>query len=54
MINVNNVFDFIPPTMEEMYGYMAGMDMSSSSCIDEINMKICKNVLDAIPSNLRH
>ena len=34
------MFDFIPPDIEEMYGYMESMDVNSSSCITGINVKI--------------
>ena len=52
--DVHNVFDFTPTTIEEMYGYMEAMDLSSSSCIQGVNMKICKASLDSIPSKFRH
>ena len=51
--DVNSVFDFIPPTAEEMYGFMEGMDVNSSSCINGINMKMCKEIMDAIPCKFR-
>ena len=52
--DVHNVFDFTPTTIEEMYGYMEAMDLSSSSCIQGVNMKIRKASLDSIPSKFRH
>ena len=52
--DVNNKFAFIPPTTEEMYGYMEGMDLTSSSCIPGVNIKMCKASLEAVPDRFRH
>ena len=30
--NVRSTFDFIPPTLEELYGYMIDIDISTASC----------------------
>ena len=51
---VNTNFDFDPPALEEMYGLMESMDLNSSSGLNGINMKICKEIIDAIPSKIRH
>ena len=51
---IESIFDFVPQTAEEMYGYMENMDMTTSSFIDGVNMKICKTALDAVPNKLRH
>ena len=51
---IENIFDYAPPLLEEMYGFMESMDVNSSSCINGINMKICKETMDAIPSKFRH
>ena len=52
--DIETVFEFIPPVAEEIYGYMESMDVNSSSCIDGINMKMCKGAMDAVPSKFRH
>ena len=52
--NVQNTFDFIPPEVVDMYIYMQNMDLSTSSCIPGINIRMCKSALDAIPSKFRH
>ena len=51
---VNTMFDFEPPALDEMYGYMQSMDVNSASCINGVNMKICKAALDAVPNIFRH
>ena len=52
--NIDTVFDFTPPLAEEMYGLMENMDVNSSSRINGINMKMCKEAMDAIPTKFRH
>ena len=37
-----------------MYIYMQNLDLSTSSCIPGINIRMCKSALDAIPSKFRH
>ena len=52
--DVHNVFDFKPPEIEDMYGYMLTMDTNTASCIPGINMQICKTSFDAVPNKFRH
>ena len=52
--HINGIFDFVLPTMEDMYIYMEQIDVNSSSCIPGINNKMCKLAMDSIPSKFRH
>ena len=52
--NVLTQFDFVPPPLEDIYGYMMDIDICSSSCVNGVNAKICKAVLDKIPSKFQH
>ena len=52
--DVHSNFDVVPPMTEDMYIYMTGMDMNTSSCIPGINMKMCKAAMDAVPNRFRH
>ena len=52
--DVNSNLDFIPPTLEDIYCYMMEIDVNTSSCIEGINTKICKILLDKIPSKFVH
>ena len=52
--DVKSTFDFLPPTLPEIYCYMIEIDTSMSSCIPGINAKICKTLLDKIPSKFVH
>ena len=47
-------FDFTLPSLEEMYGFMESMELNTSSCMNGINMKVCKEAMDAIPAKFRH
>ena len=37
--NIDSNFDFMPPTLEEIYGYMIDIDVNMSSCIEGVNAK---------------
>ena len=52
--NVMSIFNFVPPVLEEIYGYMNDIDMNTSSCIPGINSRVCKIMLDKIPSKFCH
>ena len=52
--DVNNVFDFLPPTLDELYGYMFDIDVNTASCIEGVNAKLCKLTLDTIPDKFLH
>ena len=52
--HINDVFDFLPPSLEDMYIYKEGIDLNSSSCIPGVNNMMCKTLLDCIPSKFRH
>ena len=52
--DVNTQCDFEPPALEDLYGYMTDIDVSSSSCIKGVNSKVCKIMLDTIPEKFRH
>ena len=47
-------FDFAPPELEDMYGYMMEIDINTSSCLEGINSKLCKILIDKIPEKFRH
>ena len=47
--NVLSQFDFVPPLLEDIFCYMMDIDICSSSCVNGVNAKICKVVLDQIP-----
>ena len=47
--DVNNILDFLPPTLEEIYGHMVEIDVNTASCIEGVNSKVCKLILDTIP-----
>ena len=53
-IDVQGLFDFVLPTVEEIYGYMIDIDINSSSCIKGISSNVCKTMLDSIPSKFCH
>ena len=52
--NIAAIFDFAPPTVEELYGYMNDIDTNMSSCVTGINSKVCKIMLDKIPVKFCH
>ena len=54
--NVGNIymheypgFDFRPPTTDELYVHIVNSDIDVSSCIDGINSKICKVIIQEMP-----
>ena len=47
--DVYTEFNFVPPRVEDMYGYMMDIDVNSSSCIQGMNSRLCKVMLDKIP-----
>ena len=54
--NVGNIymheypgFDFRPPTADELYVHIVNSDIDVSSCIDGINSKICKVIIQEMP-----
>ena len=47
--DVHTEFNFVPPRVEDMYGYMMDIDINSSSCIQGMNSRLCKVMLDKIP-----
>ena len=51
---VMSTFDFIPPAIEEIYGYMSDIDINTASCIPGINSRVCKIMLDKIPAKFCH
>ena len=52
--NIDSNFNFMPPTLEEIYGYMIAIDVNMSSCIEGVNAKMCKKTLDSIPEKFVH
>ena len=42
-------FDFRPPTTDELYVHIVNSDIDVSSCIDGINSKICKLIIQEMP-----
>ena len=52
--NIDSNFDFMPPSLDEIYGYMIDIDVNMSSCIEGVNAKMCKVTLDSIPETFVH
>ena len=52
--DINAMFDFIAPALDEMYGCMEPMDVNSSSCITVVNAKVCKAAFGSLPDKFRH
>ena len=42
-------FDFQPPELDDLMYFIRDIDGSTSSCVDGINMKMCKRVISIIP-----
>ena len=42
-------FDFQPPDLDDLIHLIRDIDVSTSSCVDGINMKMCKRVISIIP-----
>ena len=52
--DVGTKFDFEPPTLEDVYGFMLEIDVNSSSCVKDVNSKMCKLLMDKIPDKFHH
>ena len=42
-------FDFQPPELDDLIHLIKDIDVNTSSCVDGINMKMCKRVISIIP-----
>ena len=48
---IENIFDILedPPMLEDITAYVDDIDLSKSSCVDEISTNICKDLLKHAP-----
>ena len=47
--NIEAKFDFQPPDLDDFIYLIREIDFSSSSCVQAINMKMCKHIISIIP-----
>ena len=52
--NVMSEFDFTPPELEDMYGYMSEIDINMSSCIPGLNFVLCSQTRCIMQNSLCH